>query len=109
VTKVSYLLAGVSGEPVLFIHPATFAMDNAHVGAWKPGHELPGYIPLYAAPQPAPARVPLTDEQINQITAEQWGAGLGAPYAAYRAYARAVEAAHGIAAPGAPDALEGTP
>jgi hypothetical protein len=53
--------------------------------------------------------VPLTDEQINQITAEQWGAGLGAPYAAYRAYARAVEAAHGIAAPGAPDALEGTP
>ena len=51
--------------------------------------------PLYTA-QPAPA--PLTDEQINQITAEQWGAGLGAPYAAYRAYARAVEAAHGITA-----------
>lgn len=34
-------------EPVLFIHPDTFAMNNAHVGAWKPGHELPGYIPLY--------------------------------------------------------------
>ena len=49
-----------------------------------------------ATAQPAPARVPLTDEQINQITAEQWGKGLGAPYAAYRAYARAIEAAHGI-------------
>ena len=51
-----------------------------------------------ATAQPAPARVPLTDEQINQITAEQWGKGLGAPYAAYRAYARAIEAAHGITA-----------
>jgi hypothetical protein len=43
-----------------------------------------------AAPQP------LTDTQIDQITAEHWGRGLGAPYAAYRAYARAIEAAHGI-------------
>jgi hypothetical protein len=47
-----------------------------------------------ATAQPAP--VPLTDEQIDQITAEQWGRGLGAPYAAYRAYARAVEARCGI-------------
>lgn len=37
-------------EPVLFIHPDTFAMNNAHVGAWKPGHELTGYIPLYTHP-----------------------------------------------------------
>lgn len=37
-------------EPVLFIHPDTFAMNNAHVGAWKPGHELTGYIPLYRHP-----------------------------------------------------------
>lgn len=64
----------------------------------------PGWIP-------APARVPapLTDEQIDRITTEQWGRGLGAPYAAYRAYARAVEAAHGIAAPGAPDAPQSHP
>ena len=55
-----------------------------------------------AAPPVAPGWVPLTDEQINQITAAQWGAGLGAPYAAYRAYARAVEAAHGITAKEAP-------
>ena len=38
-------------EPVLFIHPATFGMNSAHVGAWKPGHELAGYLPLYAALQ----------------------------------------------------------
>ena len=50
-----------------------------------------------SAPQPAPA--PLTDEQIDRITAKQWGRGLGAPYAAYRAYARAIEAAHGIGTP----------
>lgn len=53
-----------------------------------------------AIAQPAPA--PLTDEQIDMITAEQWGKGLGAPYAAYRAYARAIEAAHGITAKEAP-------
>lgn len=42
-----------TGEPVLFIHPDTFAMNNAHVGAWKPGYELPGYIPLYTPSVPA--------------------------------------------------------
>lgn len=42
-----------TGEPVLFIHPDTFAMNNAHVGAWKPGHELTGYIPLYTNPAPS--------------------------------------------------------
>jgi len=49
---------------------------------------------LVAAAHHQPA--PLTDAQIDQITAEQWGRGLGAPYAAYRAYARAVLAAAGI-------------
>lgn len=43
----------VTPEPVLFIHPSTFAMNNSHVGAWKPGHELPGYIPLYTNPAPS--------------------------------------------------------
>ena len=51
-----------TGELVLFIHPDTFAMNNAHVGAWKPGHELTGYIPLYTRPAPS---VPMTDEQIS--------------------------------------------
>ena len=58
--KLSAILAQqpATGEPVLFIHPDTFAMNNAHVGAWKPGHELTGYIPLYTHPAPsAPADV----------------------------------------------------
>lgn len=50
-----------TGELVLFIHPDTFAMNNAHVGAWKPGHELTGYIPLYTRPAPG---VPMTREQM---------------------------------------------
>lgn len=45
-------------EPVLFIHPDTFAMNNAQVGAWRPGYELTSYIPLYTHPAPSvPAAV----------------------------------------------------
>ena len=58
----------------------------------------PATIAEWWATKQAASGVPLTDEQIDMITAEQWGRGLGAPYAAYRAYARAVEAAHGITA-----------
>ena len=54
-----------TGEPVLFIHPDTFAMNNAHVGAWKPGHELTGYIPLYT--HQAPERVPMTERELELI------------------------------------------
>jgi hypothetical protein len=66
------------------------SLDNPAIADWSKR--------IAATAQPAPARVPapLTDEQIDMITAEQWGKGLGAPYAAYRAYARAIEAAHGI-------------
>mgnify|MGYP000104857872 CR=1 FL=1 len=46
-------------EPVLFIHPDTLQMANAHVGAWKPGHELPGYLPLYTTPPAAPVQEPV--------------------------------------------------
>ena len=54
--------AQVQGEPVLFIHPDTFAMNNAHVGAWKPGYELTSYIPLYTHPaQNVPDEKPLPD------------------------------------------------
>ena len=57
-------------EPVLFIHPDTFAMNNAHVGAWKPGHELPDYIPLYTTP-PAAQRpwVGLTEQERDTLIA----------------------------------------
>jgi len=46
-----------------------------------------------AAPQ-APA--PLTDEQIDTITEKQWGKNRYIPKSADRAFARAIEKAHGI-------------
>ena len=52
-------------------------------------------IPLYTAPQPK--REPLTDEDIDQVTDTQWASNNHKPiYAAHRAYARAIERAHGI-------------
>lgn len=51
--------------------------------------------PLYTAPQPK--REPLTDEDIDQVTDTQWASNNHKPiYAAHRAYARAIERAHGI-------------
>lgn len=53
------------------------------------------WTPLYAAPQPK--REPLTDEDIDQVTDTQWASNNHKPiYAAHRAYARAIERAHGI-------------
>ena len=44
-----------------------------------------------------PQRKPLTDEEIDRVTDQQWAQNNHKPiYAAHRAYARAVEAAHGI-------------
>ena len=54
-------------EPVLFIHPSTFAMNNSHVGAWKPGHELPGYIPLYTNPAPS-----VRDDVVRDADRYRW-------------------------------------
>jgi hypothetical protein len=46
--------------------------------------------------QPA-QRQPLTDEEIDRVTDAQWASNNHKPvYAAHRAYARAIEAAHGI-------------
>ena len=53
------------------------------------------------AAQPAPAAVPLTDEQIRDLWS--WSATLDAEYTAntqQHAFARAIERAHGIAAAG---------
>jgi hypothetical protein len=50
--------------------------------------------PLYPPP---PHRQPLTDEEIDAVTDQQWARSVNKPiYAAHRAYARAIEAAHGI-------------
>lgn len=64
---------------------------------FKPGVCPTDYFniePLYT--HPAPKQEPLSDEQIDAITISQWGDMHGFPLAAHRAYARAVEAAHGI-------------
>ena len=81
-------------EPVLFIHPSTLKWDKGHVGAWKPGYELPGYIPLYLA---APPRAALSDEQIRNLwfAAKPTEDGRSASWN----FARAIEAAHGIGGP----------
>lgn len=50
-------------------------------------------FPLYTAPPPP--RQPLTDEQIGAVAADIWGSILIAPQS-YQAFARAIEAAHGI-------------
>lgn len=47
---------------------------------------------LFTAP---PQRKPLTDEEIDKITVQQWGRGFLFP-AAGRAWVRAIERAHGI-------------
>ena len=44
-----------------------------------------------AAPT-APVQQPLTDDQIDAVTRQQWGEQLGVMMQAYRAYARAIEA-----------------
>ena len=58
----------------------------------NPRHQ--GWVePLYTAPQPA--QQPLTDAQIGAVAADIWGSVLIAPQS-YQAFARAIEAAHGI-------------
>ena len=48
----------------------------------------------FTAPTP---RKPLTDEEIDRVTDQQWAQNNHKPiYAAHRAYARAIERAHGI-------------
>lgn len=54
-------------------------------GAWN--------IPVYTHP---PQRKPLADKEIDSVTIEQWGEMKGYPLAAHRAFARAIERAHGI-------------
>lgn len=78
-------------EPVLWRYKDSESVVGAMAG-YKPGK---GWTPLYAAPQSAPVeRKPLTDEEIdaimNPLTTVQYS---------WRAFARAIEHAHGIKAP----------
>jgi hypothetical protein len=54
-------------EPVLFIDASTLAMNAAHVGAWKPGHELEGNLPLYLHP-PAQSQPVATVQCVRGVT-----------------------------------------
>lgn len=63
---------------------------------------------MTATAQPAHARVPLMDEQIRDLWS--WSGTAEAETTAntqQHAFARAIETAHGITAPGAPDAQKG--
>ena len=87
-----YHCAGVNGTPLHYTWT-----DKPH----RLLYDLIAAVRFYA--QPAPARVPLTDEQISNMWAhecvrERLTRDL------VQAFARAIEAAHGITAPGAPDA-----
>ena len=60
------------------------------VRQWSDGNR--DEVPLYTTP---PRHKPLTDEQIDKITVQQWGRGFMVP-AAGRAWAREIERALGI-------------
>ena len=88
-------------EPVawMFQHEETgrtMCVDAQQVewGFEKGNPRLKKIAPLYTAPTP---RKPLTDEEIDRVTDQQWAQNNHKPiYAAHRAYARALERAHGI-------------
>ena len=101
-----------SGEPVAFDAEGFRAFvlrelpDDTIIGkgAWWADHLTKcaqWFVKPTAAPQPAPARVPLTDAQIEAIWTAHVLPGFGDRQKFYSPiiYARAIEAAHGITAP----------
>ena len=92
--KSAQAAASTVVEPVLFIHPSTLKWDKGHVGAWKPGYELPGYIPLYLA---TPPRAALTESAL--IDAFCKTPDIHQFVSAFVAGARFAEQAHGIGGP----------
>jgi len=94
-------------DPVAWLHICVkpgrrevYATVDPDDNKWWPADQWTSHTvhPLYAAP-PAPAAVPLTDEQIDDIC---WNFNCSnTPLVEYdRLIARAIEAAHGIAAAG---------
>ena len=85
-------------EPV---EPVAWISKEKSLLSWDKFY--PDMTPLFTAP---PQRKPLTDEEIDHITDQQWTANHDTPvYAAHRAYARAIERAHGITDPQVEDRL----
>ena len=77
------------GEPVAWMDIDSDG-NRLSVRQWSEGNS--DEVPLYTAP---PQRKPLSEEEIDKITVKQWGRDFMVP-AAGRAWARAIEAAHGI-------------
>jgi hypothetical protein len=100
-----------SGEPVAWTYTGIKADGSEHGPhlVWNPAYmdamsasKGAKATPLYAAPQPAPARVPLTDAQLDTLANGCWsGPGFGARFDRMK-FARAIEATHGITAKEAP-------
>lgn len=93
-------LAQPEPEPVAIVVAAEYE-DGSHAGhrlEWRGRNEANDYpegTEFYITP-PA-QRQPLTDDEIDKVTDAQWAQNNHKPiYAAHRAYARAIEQAHGI-------------
>ena len=85
-------LAEPEQEPVAYV-TGTYS-GHFTVAPINPALVLTTGMALYTHP---PQRKPLTDEEIDRITDQQWAQNNHKPiYAAHRAYARAIEQAHGI-------------
>jgi len=91
-------------EPVAWRYEAATAIfESGEYGGWQrqisekepcaPENSIRNLQPLYTH---LPQHKPLTDEEIDAVTIEQWGEMKGYPLAAHRAFARAIERAHGI-------------
>lgn len=95
-------------EPVAWVMPAFFKYPNQHGYTISPAKTVDGMVPLYA--HPPQQRQPLTDEQIMGalndsgcrgrvvLTYESGPYDITEPTLAAIAFARAVEAYHGIGA-----------
>ena len=94
-------LPAASGEPVAWQLPGTDSIITAKMKAYRGVLAETWAVPLYATAQPAPALVPLTDEQIDAIRgrAECWEHVGQRIEFRYRPFTRAIEAAHGIGTP----------
>ena len=112
-------LARPQAEPVAWgLRKPDGAVDYDLVGTaedcqyWARAADEPqhGWVPVPLYTHPAAPAVPLTDAQIEQIKAmpECWGHdGLRAPFR-HHAFARAVEAAHGIGGKARPQGFDRT-
>jgi hypothetical protein len=79
------------------VEPVAHRHEWFRTGAMEPGQMRCIECGEWSRETAPPARRPLTDEEIDQITRDRWGTQLlGVMVQAHREYARAVERAHKI-------------